>query len=256
MKEGQELVEAPETAIKVFDKFEAEIVEFEEVNSKMKFDLATEKGITDCTAYLLLLRKVEIRIDKTRKEKGASLRKAVTDLNANAKVWHNRVHTMYEVHDEPLAKIRQAKLDAEIDKMEKEKTELKAAEEKREADLKKREAATNAKEAELKAKENALNADQIKKDLEEAERIGAANAVIIEKQRQADEASQKAEDELQAKIAADKVIADRQANTEHRKNYNNLALEAITAITGDPASSLRVVKAIVKGEIPNVTMNY
>ena len=36
MKEGQELVDAPTTEIQPFVEFEAEIVEFEEMNSKMK----------------------------------------------------------------------------------------------------------------------------------------------------------------------------------------------------------------------------
>jgi len=256
MNEGQELVEAPETAMQVFSEFEAQIVEFEEMNSKMEFDLTEEKGIKECEDYLFLLRKVEIKIDKKRKTKGADLRKAVTDLNASAKVWHNRVHTMYEVHDGPLAKLRQANLDAAMDKLEAEKAEAKAIEEKRLADLQEREDAAKAKEAELKAKEDVINAAQIAKDLEEAKRIGAANAVIIEKQRQADEAAYEAECELQDKIAADKAIADRQANVEHRKQFNNKAVAELDKITCNSQMSIDIVKSIVKGEIPNISMNY
>ncbi len=249
MNEGQELIAAPETAIQVFDKFEAEIVEFEEMNSKMEFDLKTEKGITDCTAYLLLLRKVEIRIDKTRKEKGASLRKAVTDLNENAKVWHNRVHTMYEVHDEPLAEIKQAKLDAEIDKYEKEKAELKAIEDARLADLEAREAATSAREFKLKVKEDAINlkanAAQIAKDLEDAKLAAAQEAIEKEKARALAETNRLTEE-----------TRKRQANIEHRKDFNNAAALAIENITCDRGISVLVITAIVKGEIPNITMNY
>ena len=245
MKEGQELVEAPETVIQPFVEFEAEIVEFEEMNSKMKFDLTTEKGVEECEAYLLLLRKVEIRIDKKRKTKGTSLRKAVTDLNASAKIWHDRVHTMYEVHDEPLAKVRQAILDAAIDKAEAEKAEAQAIEDKRLADLQEREDAAKAKEAELKEKEDALNADQIKKDLEDAKLAAAQKAIDDERATVTAENNRLAE-----------VEKARQANVEHCKKYNNLALDAINALIDDPATSLRLVKAIVKGEIPNVTMNY
>lgn len=249
MNEGQELVEAPETAIQPFDEFEAEIVEFEEMNSKMKFDLTTEKGLEDCEAYLLLLRKVEIRIDKKRLAKGTDLRKAVTDLNASAKVWHNRVHVMYDVHDEPLAKIKQANLDAAIDAKEKEDAAVKAAEELRESELKAREDAAKAKEAELKEKEDDINADanRIKheKEIEDAKLVAAQEAIEKEK----------------AKVLAEKTRLEgietaRKANLEHCKEFNNLALDAIVAVTGDPATSLRLVKAIVKGEIPNVTMNY
>lgn len=245
MNERQELVEAPTTAIQPFDEFEAEIVEFEEMNSKMEFDLATEKGIEDCESYLFLLRKVEIRIDKKRLLKGADLRKAVTDLNESAKVCRNRVHAMWEVIDKPLAVIRQAALDAAIDAKEKADAEAQAIEDKRLADLQVRENAAKAKEAELKVKEDVLNADQIAKDLEDAKRVAAEEAIAKEQAKELAIKNQLAEENRK-----------RQANVEHCKKYNNLALEAIVAITGDPASSLRLVKAIVKGEIPNVTMNY
>ncbi len=249
MNEGQELVEAPTTEIQPFIEFEAEIVEFEEMNSKMKFDLATEKGVEECESYLLLLRKVEIRIDKKRKAKGTDLRKDVTDLNASAKEWHNRVHVMYEVHDKPLVKIRQAKLDAEIDKHEKEQARLKAEDDKRLADLEAREAAANTKEAELKTKEDAVN-------LEEAKQIAAEEAVAAE---QAD-AHQRKNDEIAKELAEKNRQAEierlRQADVGHRKDFNRGAANALDAITGDSDISVAVVIAIVSGTIPNVTMNY
>ncbi len=245
MKERQVLVEAQGTALQVFDKFEAEIVEFEKYFNGKEYDLTTEKGIEACEGDKLLLRKVEIRIDKTRKDRGKSLRDAITELNASAKVCHNRVHTMWEVIDKPLAIIRQANLDAAIDAKEKADAEAKAIEDKRLAGLQAREDAANTKEAELKVKEDALNSGQIKKDLEEAKITAANDAVIAEQAKQ-----------LAKKNRLAKAEKARLANVEHCKIYNNLALDAIVAITGDPASSLRVVKAIVKGEIPNVVMMY
>ena len=256
MNEGQELVDTPATAIQPFVEFEAEIVEFEEMNSKMKFDLATEKGVEECESYLLLLRKVEIRIDKKRKAKGTDLRQAVTDLNASAKEWHNRVHVMYEVHDKPLAKIRLAKLDAIIDAKEKADAEAKAIEDKRLADLQEREDAANAKEAELKAKEDALNAGQIAKDLEDAKRVAAEDATANAK-REAEDQRIIEEGRLKAqKEQAAEETRQRQANVEHRKDFNNKAVEALVEFTGSNAMAIELVKAIVKGEIPNVTMNY
>ncbi len=238
MNEGQELVGAPTTAIQPFVEFEAEIVEFEEMNSKMKFDLATEKGVEECESYLLLLRKVEIRIDKKRKAKGTDLRQAVTDLNASAKEWHNRVHVMYDVHDKPLAKIRQANLDAIIDAKEKADAEAKAIEDKRLADLEKREAAANAKEAELSQKQHAQDIEDARR---EAGEVAKRQAV-----RDIEDAAANAKRDKEA----------REANVKHRKDFNNAAALAIENITCDRGISVLVVTAIVKGEIPNVTMNY
>ena len=256
MNDGQELVDKPETAIQPFDEYEAEIVQFEKYFDNKKYDLATEEGMDLCEGDKLLLRKVEIRIDKTRKERGKSLRDAVTTLNECAKVWHNRVHAMWEVIDEPLAKIRQAKLDAEIDKHEKEQAELKAIEDKRLADLKAREDAAAAKEAELKAIEDTLNAGQHAADIKEAARIAAENAIAEERRI----ANQKETDRIAAELAEKNRLAEierkRLADVEHQKEFNNLALDAIVAVTGDPASSLRLVKAIATGKIPNVKMIY
>lgn len=282
MNEGQELVEAPKAEIQPFDKFEAEIVEFEKYNAEKQFDLTTEEGKEACEKYLFKLRKVEIAIDKTRKAKGTDLRKAVTDLNASAKVWTERVHKMYEVIDKPLRIIKQAELDAAIDKMEKEKAAEKAIEDKRLADLAEREEKAAAKEAELKAKEDAMNAEANKlavaKQIEEAEKIGAANAVIIAEAKaeqdkidaiaalQAEHHQQ--ENDRLAKEITDKLAANteksrlaeierkRQANVEHRKAFNNAAVLELDDITCNSKMSIDIVKAIVKGEIPNISMNY
>ncbi len=249
MNTGQELVDKPETAIQVFDEYEAEIVQFEKYFDGKEYDLTTEKGIEACEGDKLLLRKVEIRIDRTRKERGKSLRDAVTELNASAKVCHNRVHAMWEVIDEPLAVIRQAELDAAIDAKEKEDAAVKAAEEQRESELKAREDAAKAKETELKEKEDAINATanaaQHEKELEDAKLVAAQKAIEKEKAKA-----------LAEKNRLEGIETARKANVAHRTEFNNLALDAIVAVTGDPASSLRLVKAIVKGEIPNVSINY
>lgn len=256
MNEGQELVEAPKTEIQPFVEFEAEIVEFEKCNAEMQFDLTTEQGKEDCEKYLLKLRKVEIAIDKKRKSKGASLRAAVTDLNASAKVWHERVHKMYEVTDKPLRIIKQAELDAAIDKMEKEKAAEKAIEDKRLADLEEREAAAKVKEAELKAKEDVINAEanqaeQAKRVKEAAEAAAAEAAHAANNQRIAEDLER--QNEIDRAAEADR---QRQNDVEHRKAFNNAAVLALDDITCNSKMSIDIVKAIVKGEIPNIKMLY
>lgn len=267
LKDGQELVEAPETSMQVFDEYEQEIVQFEKYFADKKYDLTSEEGTKACEGDLLLLRKVEIRIDKTRKSRGKSLRDAVTELNASAKVCHNRVHAMYETIDAPLQVIRQKNLDEAMDKLEAEQAEIKAAEVKREAELITREAEVNAglakiaeadrkeeiEAAALLAAENAtLQAKQDAINAEAQAKINTANAVAAEKKRVAD--LYETEQAEQRKIAAD--LAAKAANVEHQREFNNLALEALNALTDDPATSLRIVKAIVNREIPNVTLTY
>jgi hypothetical protein len=260
MNEGQELVEAPVTDIQPFNQYEAEIVQFEKYFDGKEYDLTTEEGIEVCEADKLLLRKVEIRIEKTRKTRGADLLKATKELNASAKVCHNRVHVMWGVVDKPLAKIRQAKLDAEIDAREKEQDEANAAEAKHIADLEAREAKLLADEAKLNEAQAAIdekaNVAQRKKDIAEAATAAAEKAVSDERARAHKEKNDRIAKDLAEKNAADDIEAARKANVEHCKEFNNLALDAIIAIIDDPATSLRLVKAIVKGEIPNVSMNY
>jgi len=267
MNKGQELVEAQTTELQVFDEFEARIVELEKHIKDKSYDLATEAGIDECEADKNLLRKVEIGIEKKRKSKGASLLQATKDLNASAKVWHARVHGMWEVLDKPLQVMRQIALNAEIDAREKEQAELKAIEEKREANLKAREAIMAAKEAEQAIKDNAAQAER--DAAKHKEELEAAALLAAEQATRNAELKAKYDADVKAKEIADKYAAQqaeqdaideadrkRQANGEHRKEFNNLALDAIVAVTGDPASSLRLVKAIIKGQIPNVTMLY
>ena len=249
MIEGQELVEAPETAIKPFNEFEVRFAEIKLALKEKTYDLTTEQGIEECEADKTLIRKVEIGIEKKRKAMGAAFLKSTKDLNASAKVCHNMVHELWEVIDKPLQVMRQIALDAEIDAREKAQAEEKAAEEKREAEL----AARETKVAESEAKLNEAN-DKIKKAAEaaqaETDRVAREEKAVKDAlDKQATEAAEKIQKETDAANA-------RAADVQHRKKYNNLALEAITAKTGDPASSLRLVKSIVEGEIPNVTMNY
>jgi hypothetical protein len=260
MKEGQELVEVPEAAIDLFDAFSDPIAELEEKNPRVKFDITTYEGETECKKYIAQIGQLRIGVEALRK----TLKKEFLDkgraVDKDAKKKQDRIAAIDAVHSVPLKALEQKRIDEVLKAREEEKAELKRIDDERLKDLQDREDAAQAKEAELKAKEDALNAEtnavQMAKDLKEAERVGAANAVIIEKQRQADEESQKAENELQEKIAADKVIADRQANVEHRKKFNRAAANALDAITGDSDISVAVVIAIVSGTIPNVTLNY
>jgi hypothetical protein len=289
MNEGQELVEAASTEIQPFNCFEAQIVAFEDTITDMTFDLTTEQGIVECEGVKKKLRKVEIEIEKVRKSKGKDLLKATKDLNESAKVWHKRVHDMYEWIDKPLQEIRQAELNAAIDAKEKEEAALKKIEDDRIADLERREAEMAAKEAEQKEKDDAAHAVQEAADREkeiEAAKLQAAEEaklhaaqVAIDAAKKADQAvlDAVAETERKAKVESDRLakeIADkyaaeqaekeeaaeverkRQENVEHRKTLNNQAVCGLDNITNNTEMSIEIVRAIVLGKIPNVTFNY
>ena len=66
MKEGQELVKEVKV-LSVFDKFEADIKVFEEVNADLDFDIESYEGEIECKTYLKKLRKVYNGIEKLRK---------------------------------------------------------------------------------------------------------------------------------------------------------------------------------------------
>ena len=248
------------TELTVFEQVEADIVAFEDVNAELVFDVTTAEGEKYCKEYLGKLRKVRNRIEKLRKETKKEYLDAGRAVDAEAKKYISRVESMHDMHEGPIKALEQKRLDAEIDTREKEQAELKAIEEKRIADLEAREAIMAAKEAEQKAKEDAFNAEanQAKhdKEIEDAKLVAAQEAIVKEQAA----AHQRENDRIAAELAENNRLADiedkRIADVEHCKEFNNLALDAIVAVTGDPASSLRLVKAIVKGEIPNVKMNY
>jgi hypothetical protein len=282
MNDGQVLVEAPSTEIQVFSEFDARIAELKEHLTNKEYNLTTEEGKDEAEKDKGLLRKVEIKIEKKRVAKGAPLLKATKDLNADAKVYHNKVHGLWEIIDKPLQIIRQAELDAAMDKMEAEKAAAKAIQDAKDAELEKLRAIVAKQEADAKA---ITDAAERKEELDAAALLAAENAKLQAKQdaidaaakAKQDQADAVAEVERKAKVEAEALLkkaADlyeaeqaeqrkidagilaRQQDEDHRREFNNLALDAITAIIDDPATSLRLVKAIVSNKIPNVKMIY
>jgi hypothetical protein len=289
MNEGQELVEAKTTEMQVFSEFDARIAELKEHLTNKEYNLTTEEGKDEAEKDKGLLRKVEIKIEKKRKIKGADLLKATKGLNADAKVYHNKVHDLWEIIDKPLQIIRQAELDAIMDARDAEQAELKAAEEKREAELLAREVKVNeglAKLAEQEAELDAARDAAERKEELEAAALLAAEAATLQAAQDAIDAAAKAkqvladaiaESERKSKVAADalakkaadlyeakqaekdKLAAEHQARVtdlDHRRDYNSIASQAIFIHCGDVEVSEGIVRAIVKGEIPNVTLNY
>ncbi len=268
--------------ITIFQEFETDIVAFEGHNAELMFNIETTRGSKDCRSHLAKLRKVWNGIERMRKTAKAGYIAQGKAVDLEAKSFQGRIDIMHKLHNDPL-KAQEARWEAAIlakeeaakAKAEKEEAERIAAIEAREeeanarlAEIEKREAVAKAArdlfEAEKQAEADKVTAVEDAKLQAAQDAIDAAkkaeqdklDAVAEVKRQIADEISQDAENKLQEQIAADIAEEKRQANVEHRKEFNNLALDAINSKIDDPATSLRLVKAIVKGEIPNVTLNY
>lgn len=289
MNEGQELVDAKETGIKPFSVFDQELADFKEMNSKMKFDIETYEGETDCKKYLARVGKLRIGVEKLRKSIKKEYLEKGREVDAEAKAYQEEIAAIDAVHSVPLKALEQKRINEALAEQEAEKARIRKEEEERIAELERREAVIAEKEAKAREIEEAAQAEamrvQREKEIadakveaaEEAKRQAAQAATAAAEKAERDKAAAVAEVERKAKEEADRkakeiadkyaaeqaeqarldeIERDRQADEEHRKNYNNLALDAIVAITGDTVSGLELVKAIVKGEVPNITMNY
>ena len=102
--------------------------------------------------------------------------------------------------------------------------------------------------------------EQARRDAEEAQRKqveAEANAELLAKmaaERAAEEERQRIEDERRA---AEAEQARRAADVEHRRSINAAAITAImVAADVDPEQAQLLLKAIVLGKIPNVSISY
>jgi hypothetical protein len=159
----------------------------------------------------------------------------------------------YEAQQAELERLRQ-----EQTKRDQEERERQIAEQARqqEADRQLQERAASQRKV-LEAKERE---EQARRDAEEAQRKqveAEANA-----QRQAEEAAVRAAEQERQRIAAQQQAvqeeADRRAaDIEHRRSINAAAVTAIMlAADIDPEQAQSLLKAIVLGKIPNVSISY
>ena len=277
------------TELAVFNEVKAEIEKYKIENKKLVFDYGTMDGEKQARSHIFKVRKTKKIVTDIHKT-GKAKAKAVCDAyDKEKRDLLADIEEMIDYHDAPLREIEQRKIAAALKKLEEEKAEQKRIDDEKLAELERRETEAKAKEAELKEKEDAINAEanriQQQKDIEEAKRvaaeeakkqaeqdaINAANQAEIDKHRaisDAIEAEKEKARKLERKLASEEAarikevdrLAEeehkRQANVEHRMDYNNLALSGFNKITNDSVVSRNIVEVIVKGEIPNITMNY
>ncbi len=169
-----------------------------------------------------------------------------------------------------------AKEQAELEQLRKEKA---AREQKEREERIAKEAAEKAKaEAELIAKKaqekiEFEKSEALRKQKEAEEAVKRAEAKVkqekIDAENRAKEAARKAEDAQKAAVEAEKIRARkekereeqealaRENNIKHKKLINNEVLTALKAICNlSDTDGKAVIEAIVKGQIPNVKINY
>lgn len=97
----------------------------------------------------------------------------------------------------------------------------------------------------LKAEQDAINAEKAKIQAE----LDAKNAEI-KRQQQEMEAKKQEEDRLAKEKEA------REANQEHKRKINNEIKDTLMFLGADEALAVDIVKAIIKNEVPHVSINY
>jgi hypothetical protein len=288
MNEGQELVEETKV-LSVFNKFEADLVEFEKVNEMITFDLDTFEGEEGCKKHIKNIGDVRIGVEKLRKSTKKEFLDGGNAVDKEAKMWQARIAKIDAVHSVPLKALETKRINEVLAEQEAIKAKAREEDRKRIADLEEREAKMAAKEAAQKIKDDSLQAERDaaeRKEELEAAALLAAEAATLQAAQDAIDAAAKAkqdladaiaESERKAKVAADgkakeiadkyeaeqaekerqaEVVSTRQADVKHRQQFNRAAANALDGITGDSDISVAVIIAIVSGTIPNVTLNY
>jgi hypothetical protein len=278
MNEGQELVKSSEAAIDLFEAFSDPLMELEEKNPKVKFDITTYEGETECKKYIAKVGKFRIGVEKLR----VSLKKEFLEggkaVDKKAKLYQERIAAIDAVHSVPLKELENKRIAEVLEAREAEQAEAKRIQDEKDAELEKLRKIVADQEAAAKAIEDEAqvlrDAAERKEELEAAALLAAERATFEAGQKAIEEVAAvkrqaKAEADAKAKEIADKYEAEqaeqrkidagilaRQQDKEHRKDFNNAAALALQNITQDRQLSVDIVIAIVSGKIPNISINY
>lgn len=278
-----------EMSLAVFDPMKAINADIIAKDAVQEFDYATPEGIERVRSWCHRLRGHKGDIERCRIASKEGAAKYVKQVNQIAKDLTEEVQTIHDVRMKPIKDIEAAnRAEAEVivAAEEKVKAEKAAAEQKELEEFRAKAQAQQEKEAAEKAeKEQAEREKQIAidaaakatKDAEEAANRAedaardAALQAIREKNEAIDTEREKARKELQRiKDEADKIASDlvveqeriakeslnRVADVKHRKQIEEEVHDRLDAIIGDPIITNAVMVYLVKGEIPNVTINY
>ncbi|KKM63963.1 hypothetical protein LCGC14_1506130 [marine sediment metagenome] len=265
-------------SLAVFDPHAAMVADLVKKNELQSFDHTTEEGEAALRSWVHRLRGGKGDIENARKATKADILTIGKKIDAKAKELTAPLEKMITENMKPLDEI-EAKKRAEAEAVvEAERLAEEKAEVDRLADLERREAEMAAKEAEQKAKQDEADLRELNRlaDIQhEADKLAAVEEAKAQAEQDAKDAATKAEREKQAIIdAAAKEKAEVEAKAKalaeierkrvedkaHRARVEEAALMVIGRIVGADAEpveiSIRILVAIIDGDIPNVTINY
>ncbi|MBB04096.1 MAG: hypothetical protein CML03_00990 [Pseudooceanicola sp.] len=162
-------------------------------------------------------------------------------------------------HESELAEIERHRAEqAERERQEREAQLVRDAEERAKREAKEaadREAARVAEAAAQKEREHQAYIDRVAREKAEAE--AAALRAKEDAERHQAEAIENERKRIESeRIAAEQAAAKKAANTRHRAKINNEALAGFTALGYSEDQGRQLIEAIVRGQVPNVSVNY
>ena len=273
----------------VFDPVKAELAEYKKENLELGFDYEDPQGNKDARSHIYKLRQAKTKIADIHKVAKAEALGICRLLDGEKKKLTAEVEEMIDVHYKPVKEIEERAVKAAAVKANEERLEAIRIEAERTAERERREEELVAKEAVVKEKEDALVREQEKleaakqAEVDKQVALGEARAsaerrrIAAREQAEQDkkDAAELAEREKQAAVEAEKerqrkeadaiqveldkqreVDAERIADEKHIARVDTEIRQALFALTEDYEASDVILAALVKDEIPYVTIQY
>jgi len=275
-----------EMSLAVFNPIRATLAELKKKDESLVFDHTTPEGEKALRSWVKRLRGFKGDVARAHKDTKAEALAFGRKVDAVKNELTTEADAIITKRMKPLDEIEAKKRAAAEAILEAERLAKEKAERERLADLERREAEAAKREAAIKEKERIERekniafeaAEQARKDAikkVEREKKEAIKKAEREKQEAIEaekEKARKAEAERQAKVEAErqaKVDADkaeqarlaeverkRVENKKHREEIEKGIVDSLKSITGNEKLSKIIVKHLVAGNVPNITINY
>jgi len=253
----------------------AQLAEVKENNRSVVFDYETSKGEKEARSHVATLRKSKTAVNDLHKEAKEHALQICKDLDAGKRYLIGEIDAMVDQHMKPLdakaARIAKAQREKEIEAQRiamAEQNRINAEREK----LQKEQEAFKAQQDEAERKRQA----NIRADNEAAERVATEKAARIRAEQDAQDAKQQAIDANARAEAAEAKIKQQEAiqavkpaepkpdiktevasrSDEYKRHINNAILATLMATDISETQAKQIITMIVKGQVPNVSINY
>ena len=265
-----------------FNPILAEIEKMKEYNAGLTFDYEKPDGNKAARSHVFTLRKVKTRIADAHKAAKADALEVCKVLDGLKRDLTAEVESMIEVHDAPLREIEEREARAKAEEAARIQAEKEAEERRVMEEMQARQAEIERKEREIKEREEAIaraeRERQIAKEAEERAKADAERRIIEERERaerekaeaiarierenrEREEARIREENrvkaEAEAKAKADRLAEEaRQADKAHRAKINSGAALAFEQAGFTKDQACEIVRLIVTGKVPAVSIRY